>query len=584
MAGIKNIRDLYKKVGEKGLREVLKKEIRVTEKFDAYRFAFEKNTHNYKIYFYGKNGKTQLTKIDRTINDLYEGAINYIESLPTEIKRGIPARHRFGFSWFPTNKPLNTEYDRRPKNGLVLTDITVRDRMSEVTREVKETQVFERWAQVLGVEANTPVFEGHLDTDTVDSLVEMAKQDYTLTSLNESAVYTTGKLNTKSNKIEALVIESGNELLKIADVTSDEKKTEKRSHLFDILLLDICEHISGYSISGLKPAALRPDDAYIEVVSEIFNDFVEKKGADFISSSLDRPAFLEKSGKFNRQWIKNPKTLVVLEKDSRYEYLFSVFLANLKKPKYPSGLLNEAVVTKFNSKIEEIDRVLFDDYSFLEFNSIVKESDDLREKPQEAGDNLSIDMSKGVLLMQTFFNSERKKLGGKEPVNVILCDCGRLSNSVTQEAVRLYKFNGLRTILFHNKFAADRSFPIDESTIEKYTKKYVEDHNDIFIGYRVLKAPLLTEIYKILGEPFTIDTLSCFDNYVDMQMCAADIKASYAEGCPKIKIVSPTNAAKKKFYDSLEKESFRDFQGCTPSAVHLYWSEIKSGFDKYTYR
>ena len=54
MAGIKNIRDLYKKVGEKGLREVLEKEIRVTEKFDAYRFAFEKNSHNYKIFFYGK--------------------------------------------------------------------------------------------------------------------------------------------------------------------------------------------------------------------------------------------------------------------------------------------------------------------------------------------------------------------------------------------------------------------------------------------------------------------------------------------------------------------------------------------------
>ena len=71
MAGIKNIRDLYKKVGEKGLREVLSGEIRVTEKFDAYRFAFEKNPHDYKIYYYGKNGKTPLSKIDRTVSDLY---------------------------------------------------------------------------------------------------------------------------------------------------------------------------------------------------------------------------------------------------------------------------------------------------------------------------------------------------------------------------------------------------------------------------------------------------------------------------------------------------------------------------------
>ena len=80
MAGIKNIKDLYKKVGEKGLREVLEKDVRVTEKFDAYRFAFEKNPHNYKIYFYGKNGKTPLSKIDRTVNDLYEAAIAHIEN------------------------------------------------------------------------------------------------------------------------------------------------------------------------------------------------------------------------------------------------------------------------------------------------------------------------------------------------------------------------------------------------------------------------------------------------------------------------------------------------------------------------
>ena len=582
MAGIKNIRDLYKKVGEKGLREVLEKDIRVTEKFDAYRFAFEKNSHNYKIFFYGKNGKTQLTKIDRTINDLYEGAINYIDSLPSEIKRSIPARHRFGFSWFPTNKPLNTEYDRRPKNGLVLTDITVRDRMSEVTRDVKESQVFDRWAQILGVEANTPVFEGALDKETVDSLVEMAKQDYTLTSLNESAVYTTGKLNNKSKNIEALVIESGNELLKIADVIKDEKKPEKRGHLFDILLLDICEHISGYNISTIKPAALRPDDAYIEVVSEIFNDFVEKKGTDFLSSSLDRPAFLEKSGRFNCQWIKNPKTLVMLEKDSRYEYLFSVFLANLKKPKYPSGLLNEAVVNRFNNKIEEIDRALFDDYSFLEFNTILKEGEDLREKPQAV--DVNPDMSKGVLLLQTFFNSARKGMGGKDNVNVILCDCGRLNNSVLREAERLHQYNGLRTILFHNRFAAQRDFPVSEDTVKKFASKFVEDHNDIFIGYRVLELPFLSHMFKILGEPFNIKMLSCFENYADMKMCQDELKASCGEGCPPLKIVSPTNASKKKFYDSLEKESYKDFQSCTPSAVHLYWTELKSSFDKYTYK
>jgi hypothetical protein len=66
MAGIKHITELYKKLGEEGLREILNKELRITEKFDAFRFSFEKNSQNYKLYFYGKNGKTPINKIDRT--------------------------------------------------------------------------------------------------------------------------------------------------------------------------------------------------------------------------------------------------------------------------------------------------------------------------------------------------------------------------------------------------------------------------------------------------------------------------------------------------------------------------------------
>ena len=244
-------------------------------------------------------------------------------------------------------------------------------------------------------------------------------------------------------------------------------------------------------------------------------------------------------------------------------------------------MLNEAVVTRFNSKIEEIDRVLFDDYSFLEFNSILKENEDkhLQESVSEP-----IDITKGVLLLQTFFDKDRKKLGGKEAVNVILCDCGRLNNSVTREAERLHQLNGLRTILFHNKFASDRAFPVDLVTIDKYARKYTEDHNDIFIGYRVLNAPLLSEIYKILGDPFAVNTLSCFENCEDMKMCNDELKTSYANGCPPVKIVAPVNASKKPFYEALEQDSYKMFQNCTPSAVHLYWTELKSGFDKYTYK
>lgn len=580
MAGIKNIRDLYKKVGEKGLREVLSKEVRVTEKFDAYRFAFEKSPHDYKIYFYGKNGKAPLTKIDRTVNDLYEAAITYIENLPAEIKRAIPARHRFGFSWFPKKSPLNTEYERRPKHGLVLTDITVRNRQWDVTSDVKESQVFERWSNILGVEPSLPIFEGKLDEDTVEKLIESAKtSEYQFTSLNESQVHTSGLLK---GGIEALVFESDNELFKISDVEVNENRVDKRSHLFDILLLDICEHISTYNIAGIKPVALASDVAYIEIVSEIFNDFVETKGNDFLESGLERPKFLEKSGKFNRSWVKNPKTLSIIEKNSNYEYLFSIFITNLRKPKYPSGLLSEAVVNKFNQKIEEINTVLDDDFSFLEFNSILRENEDTQIN--EKVDKRSPDYEKGVNLLQNFFEAGRKPLGGKNPVNVLICNAVKISKSLVGEAERLMKLNGERVMIFHNVFEAKRGMFLDGSTVRKMLDELVSSRPDLFVGYKFLSVPLFSRMYEKLGSEFKPSIIS----YVNLNKVFSDLevnslKAMYLDEYEKIDCVECPVKVYAKIDKALSEENFINFKEATPECIHPFWNEIYNAYDKHTY-
>jgi hypothetical protein len=578
MAGIKNIRDLYKKVGEKGLREVLEGEIRVTEKFDAYRFAFEKNPHDYKIYFYGKNGKAPLSKIDRTVNDLYEQAISYIENLPADIKKGIPPRHRFGFSWFPNNKPLNTEYDRRPKNGLILTDITVRNRQWDVTNEVKDNKIFERWSGIFGVESNMPVFEGCLDSETVDSLIRMAKHEYELVSLNESSVYTSGKLNTQSNNIEALVIESGSELFKIADTAVEERRVEKRSHLFDILLLDICEHLNSMNLDDHKPVALQPDEAYIELVSEVFNEFVDRRGRDFLDSDLERPKFLDKSGLFNGKWVKNPKTRAIIESNGKYEYLFTVFLTNLRKPKYPSGLLSEMVVNEFNSKIEEINSIISDDYSFLEFNTILREADDSAKPKKE------VDFEKSVLLLQAFFGAPRKTPKGKEDVNVIICDCSKLNNSVIREAERLQKLNGHRCFIIHDVFSANRDYVLELSTVKKILSKFIEDHHDLFIGYKVLSHPLVSNVYKVLSQDFNPCSITYFErdkNFVKLEQ--ASMRAMFGDDVPEVDITYGPSKSFKKFIEAVEKDSYHEFCKEAPECVQRFWTEIKTAYDKQTY-
>ena len=580
MAGIKHITELYKKLGEEGLREILNKELRITEKFDAFRFSFEKNSQNYKLYFYGKNGKTPINKIDRTLSDLYEGAIDYIESLPYEIRKDLPLRHRFGFSWFPTKNPLSTDYERRPKNGLVLTDITIRDKKNDVTRDVNENEVYKRYAKILGVEYAEPIHSGKLDESMVESLINIAKNKEDAGLLTES-FDTKGYLNQLHPNIEAMIFESEDQLFKISH-NEEIVKSEKRSHMFDLLLMDILEHIESFNVLGIKCASTKIDEAYIEAVSEIFNDYVDKRGKEYLESNMEKPKFLSKAGKFNKRLIKNPKTRMLIEKDSQYEYLLSVFLANLRKPKFASGLLNESTVHRFNAKIEEIDKAIGDDYSFLEFTTIIKE-----EKEEDVPKKGEPDYVKAVHMLGKFFDPERTVSIGKDPINVLIINGGLLTNRIKEEAERLYSANKHKCILIHCEDLRSRYFGADEKNVEKILARFVTDNDELFAGYYTINRPILSQIINKLRPKYEPMLIHAEFDVTSLQKELEGTEAIYSSpsGLMKSIKVSPIRDLRRKaLLGALEGDVYKDFCNLTPPCVHPYWKDIKNSFDRYTFK
>lgn len=581
MAGIKHITELYKKHGEEGLREILTKEVRITEKFDAYRFSFEKNAQNYKLQFYGKNGKTPINKIDRALSDLYEGAIEYIESIPYEIRKDLPLRHRFGFSWFPTKNPLNTDYERRPKNGLVLTDITIRDKRNDITRDVNENEVYKRYANILGVEYAEPLHTGKLDESIINSLISIAKNEEEPSLLTES-FDTKGYLNKIHPNIEAMIFESDDLLFKISH-KEEIVKSEKRSHMFDLLLMDILEHMETFNVSGIKCASTRVDEAYLEAVSEIFNDYVDVRGKQYLESEMEKPKFLAKAGNFNSKLVKNPKTRMLIEKDSRYEYLFSVMIANLRKPKFASGLLNESVVNRFNSKIEELDKVIGDDYSFLEFSTIIKEE---KEEPAKT-EKEEPDYAKAVHLLTKFFDPERKIEIGKEPVNVLVVNGGLLSNRILEEAERLVTNNKHKCILIHAEDLHKKYFGISKEHVEKVLAKLVTDNEDLFLDYKIINRLLLSQIINKLRPKYEPIAIHVEYDTTSMQKeldGSAAIYSSPSGLMKSIKVAPIKDLRRKALLGSLESDSYKDFCKLTPDCIHPYYKDLKSSFDKYTYK
>ena len=586
MAGIKSINKVLSKQGEEKLREILSQEVRVTEKFDAFRFSFEKHPKTYKIQYYGKNGKTPLNRVDRTISDLYEAAIEYIENLPYEIKKSIPIRQRFGFSWFPSKNPLITEYEKRPKNGLILTDITVRNNKFDVINEVKESNVFERWSQIFRVDYAKPVFEGRLKEETIEQLIESCKEP-SFEMLKESEIFTTGFLNVQNENVEALVFEFPEELIKLGKDT--EPTNESRSHMFDIILLNICEHLESFNINSVKVASLNPDEGYIEVVSEVFNDYVIKKGKEFLESGLKKPVFLEKSGTLTKKWVRNPKTLSILDSDDNYKYLFSIFLANLRKPRYKSGLISESVAQSFNQKIEEIDKISGNDFGFLEFSVIHKEEkvEESTEKVEEMTKKefqAQPDYVKAVTIMTRFFDPERQDETGKDNVNVIITNVNAATKDLIEEADRLNKFNGHKSVIVHSRSLHSNTYGADEDNTNRILNTLTEGHPELFIGYKVVDRPFFRKLLDSLRPEYEPVIISTEQGHSDLSKEQEGLSTIYSRGnTMSIKIDKLRTVHRNKLNDTLEKDSFKDFQKLTPECMHPYWSQIKASFDKYYY-
>ena len=172
MAGIKYLSDIYEKKGKSFIESLFNKDVTVTENLDGSSFSFERDFTGDNISFYKKDQDNPITRVDRILMKYYEKPINYIEALPDEIKSQIPKGWRFGMAYFPSTKPVRIEYDRIPKNHLILTHIISRDEFGDVIKNIQDKEELDEWADKLGVERSPVIFQGKLNRDQKISIMD----------------------------------------------------------------------------------------------------------------------------------------------------------------------------------------------------------------------------------------------------------------------------------------------------------------------------------------------------------------------------------------------------------------------------
>ena len=82
-------------------------------------------------------------------------------------------------------------------------------------------------------------------------------------------------------------------------------------------------------------------------------------------------------------------------------------------------------------------------------------------------------------------------------------------------------------------------------------------------------------------EPVTIYTEQ---GYEDLKNEQDGLSTIYSPGITRSVDVQKLRVNRRtQLQDSLEKDSYKDFQKITPDCMHPYWKQMKAAFDKYYY-
>lgn len=384
MSGIKHLSDIFQDKGKSFIEKLFSKELTVTENLDGSTFSFERDFTGNNISFYKKDQENPITKVDRILMSYYEKPINYIDALPESVKEEIPKGWRFGMTYFPNTKPVRIEYERVPKNHLILTHVLVRDEFGETERIIQDKEELDRWADKLGVERAPIIFQGKLNEDQKLSIMDFLStplmdlknrfktesfSKYLISILNPEIVKTTlGK--DLHGEIDSLVFrfeDEGKEetiLAKMVDPVfyeiSKDRKTTRSSYfpsdIYSLCLIDVMNFILEKGVESFDAQGIEPEERYINFVFSVFKSFIYDEGERYLGVDFDKPEYL-KSEEFalNRDLIQDTEVISYLDKEDSYIDILQMILNSFRKFKRkPHGFFTEGLIKQFNQLVEEI--------------------------------------------------------------------------------------------------------------------------------------------------------------------------------------------------------------------------------------
>lgn len=311
-----------------------------------------------------------INMIDLAMQNYYNPAINFLNNFDIRVRGLMPKNWSFCFEYFPDSSPANIEYDRSPKNGLVLTTINKSGKYECNIDEIDE------FARLFNVDSLPIIFQGSLSDDmkiAIKYFLNTSEDDLEFVFGEKSFSFFFYKLlnpNSDSSflmvdkfqdNLEKIVIRSKNSdisfqiLNPFYERISSENSTEF-TDVYTLILVNFLSFCQSVNLKDIKIKGNKRDEVYIYLICKLFNIYISNVKEDLINFEFTIPDFFDKDKfKINKELISNKLTKEIIDESNKLEYIFKVILGSFnKKRKKPIGVFTESTVDLFNHYVDEI--------------------------------------------------------------------------------------------------------------------------------------------------------------------------------------------------------------------------------------
>jgi len=312
-----------------------------------------------------------INLIDLAMQNFYNPAMDYFNTLPKNVKSLMPKKWWFCFEYFPDEQPANIEYSRMPKHGLVLTAINKNGKYDYSMEEIEE------YSRLFDVDQLPVIYQGKLSDDMKQGI------EYFLNTSEDDLDYVFGEKNFAfffynmlnpvtdgsflmdnefQDNVEKLILRINDQDKSFQILNPLYKRVSQDNstdfvEIYTLILLNFLTFCQGVDIDSIKLKGETREEMYIYLICKLFNMYVSDVKEDLLNFEFTLPEFwTQDKFKINKELISNKLTNETISESEKLEYYFKIILSSFKKKrKNPIGIFNENTVKLFNGFVDRID-------------------------------------------------------------------------------------------------------------------------------------------------------------------------------------------------------------------------------------